>query len=159
MHHLFFGSPLQIIKQVACMFFSANPTQFREVNSELARWILRPKEPYWPSESRVFVGLLDGVSSRSHPVSGLGHLDSASFSIFSEISFPPFSYILALGGKCPDERLADITYFAKSSYGDFHQLSIKLPILNLWTPFPGDFREKSRVLEEAARNIADVDAP
>jgi hypothetical protein len=157
MCHLFLGHPLQIIKQIACMFFSANPPHFREVNSTLSRWILTPKEKYWPSEAKVFVGLLDGKSSRSHPVAGLGHLDSSSINIFSEISFPPFSYILALQGECPNDKMTDITYFSNYSYRDFLQLSIKLPILNLWTPFPGDFRPRSQVLKEAARNIGSIE--
>ena len=94
--------PLRVIKQIICMFFSVNSQRFRECHPELEKFILNKKEKYLPQYVRLYAGYVQSDRSRLAGVTGsIDFVDGVS-RIYSEISFPPFSYILSLSSLPPE---------------------------------------------------------
>ena len=84
-------------------------------------------------------------------ITGLGS-ESASNFVFSEITFPPFGFVLTFNSPPPDGRLADITYLADEfDYKEERVVWIQLPVLPIYTFYPGDYRNRDTVLKDAAQ--------
>lgn len=89
------------------------------------------------------------------------HLTKTQFSIrtgastrhlFAETTFPPFGFVLAVGSPPPDKRLTDITYFADDfRHDETRTLWLRLPVLPVYTIYPGDYRSRDKVLTDAGR--------
>jgi hypothetical protein len=73
--------------------------------------------------------------------------------VYSEISFPPFGYILTEDSPPPDRRLVDISFFAQYGYNDWVDISLRLPVLPIYSWLPGDFRSRDEVLATATQAI------
>lgn len=135
------------------MFFSANSPRFRKVQPELEKFVLDRETKYLPPTIRIYVGYLQSDRSRSAGVTGSIKIDettgTACSRIYSEISFPPFSYVLSLDSPPPEHSMLDISFFAKFGYNEFTTLQLPIPLLSIYTAFPGDFRNRETVLREA----------
>ena len=70
-------------------------------------------------------------------------------SFFSEIVMPPLGYVLALGSDSPDERLCEITAWARYTYSGFDVLPLHMPVLPAHTFIGGDYRPKDQIYREA----------
>lgn len=141
--------PLRVIKQIICMFFSVNPPGFRLAHQDLVRFVLNPKEKYLSPAVRLFAGYTASDRSRSSGVAGM--LSGESMRVYSEISFPPFSYILDLNHQAPVHEMLDISFFSRFGYDDYRALNLRMPVLSIYTPFPGDFRSREQVLSAVER--------
>ena len=146
--HLAWLKPLEVIKQVACMFFSINGPRFREVHKDLAEFVLNPKRKYWPSEARIFVALSSATLSKMVGVSGIGNFERHSFKVVSEMMHPPFCYVMLFKGEPTHRHMYDMTHFAKGDFGHYSDYWMRLPILTSATPFPGDYRSRKEVFEK-----------
>ena|SRR4030067_1321563 len=148
--------PLRVIKQIICMFFSVNSPKFREVHPELERFVLNKEAKYLPPAIRLHVGYTQSDRSRSAGVTGSIQLDDTSgisrLRTYSEISFPPFSYILSFSSPPSEHPMLDISFFAQYGYDEFTTLQLPIPVLSVYTPFPGDFRNRETVLRESGKN-------
>ena len=148
--------PLRVIKQVACMFFSVNSPQFRAAHPALKQFILNKEAKYLPPGIQVYVGYLQSDRSRAAGVTGSMQLDEISgmtrLRIYSEISFPPFSYILSIESPPPEHEMLDITFFGNYGYDEFATLQLPIPMLSVYTPFPGDFRNREIVLQQSSEH-------
>jgi len=137
------------------MSMSANSPQFQSAQPHLARFVLNRNIKHLPDYARVFAFYTVSDRSRSSGVSGLLtglNTGSSKGHIFSETAFPPFGFVLTLGSPAPDDRLADITYFADNfGYDDERTLWLRLPVLPIYTHFPGDYRHREKVLRDAGR--------
>jgi hypothetical protein len=71
--------------------------------------------------------------------------------VLSEITFPPFGYVMTLGSEAPDDRLFDITYFSRYAYNEFHILEMRPVVLDTPTYVPADYRTPEEVVRELAR--------
>jgi hypothetical protein len=147
--------PLHAIKQIICMFASASGPELRRTKPELARFVLNREERHLPDDVRVFAFYSIGDRSRSSGLAGLltGFGTSVSKQhFFSETTFPPFGFVLSLGSPPPDERLTDITYFADDfRHDETRTLWLRLPVLPVYTIYPGDYRSRDKVLTDASR--------
>ena len=77
--------------------------------------------------------------------------------VFSEITFPPFGFVWSLNSTPPDDRLTDITHFADNySYNDEPLMWIQLPVLPIYTFYPGDYRDRDTVLKDGEQNLAQL---
>jgi 5-methylcytosine-specific restriction endonuclease McrA len=154
-HLPFHIHPLRVMKQVACMFMSANGPTFQAVQSELARFVLNREARHLPNHVRVYGFYTVSDRSRSSGVSGLieGILsDSPKNRLVSEVTFPPFGFLMTFDSPPPDDRLADITYFADEyGYDDEVTLWLRFPVLPIYTYFPADYRSREKVLRDAGR--------
>lgn len=143
--YLYHSFPLRIIKQIATMFFSINGGQFANKNPELVRFVLDKEKRYLPPKYRFFVYYNLEGHARYAGVSGLSDLTRGKTSTLSEISFPPFGYVLTLDSDPPDKRLFEITHFAKYGYYEFLDTEIRLPVLPTHLSYPGDYRTKDEI--------------
>jgi hypothetical protein len=147
--------PLRVIKQVICMFMSSNGPNFKKAQPELARFVLNRDAKHLPRHVHVFAFYTISDRSRSSGVSGLlTEFGTGSFKkhVFSEITFPPFGFVLSFSLPPPDDRLTDITYFADDfGYKDTRTLWLRLPVLPVYTFFPCDYRHREKVLKDAGR--------
>jgi hypothetical protein len=89
--------PLCVVKQVICMFMSANGPKFQSAQRELVGFVLSPETRHLPDHVRVFAFYSIGDRSRSAGVSGLikgtGSASSTGY-VFSEITFPLFGSVI-----------------------------------------------------------------
>ena len=153
--HIF---PLRIIKQVVCMFFSANSPKFRLAHPELERFVLNRDARYAPPNIRIYAFYTYAPRSRSAGVTGLLKGSSSlggavNTFTFSEITFPPFGFLMAFDGPAPDDRLCDISAWSHFAYNDWRSLSMRLPILPIYTAYPADYRSQDEV-EKAVANAS-----
>lgn len=147
--HPFHIMPARVLKQVACMFFSINSPKFQAAHADLVRFVLNPDAKYVPKPMRFFVGYMRSPIARHSGVSVAMNTETGSMRVLSELTFYPYAYILALDGHVPEHAMLDITWFSDHSYDDFASLHLPIPSLDAYTPFPGDFRSRDRVLRES----------
>jgi hypothetical protein len=146
--------PLRVLKQVICMFFSANGVAFARRQPDLVRFVLGPEQRGLHPDIQVFAFLTTGGRARQCGVSALGRFDRGDAVILSEVTFPPFGFVLCLGSPAPDARLIDITFFAKCGYHEARDVFLRLPVLPVYSHYPGDYRSREAVLEQVSRSLA-----
>jgi hypothetical protein len=147
LYHIFHLFPLRVIKQIFCMFFSRNQTTFRESNQDLVRFVLNKDQKCVAPSLQVFAYFNAAPMSRHAPISGVIKLGEGTH-IFSEVTFPPFGYILTVDGKPLDDRLVDISFFSRFSYNDWTDIALRLPVFTPHTGMAGDFRSREEFLRD-----------
>jgi hypothetical protein len=135
------------------MFACANSPKLRRTNPELAQFVPKREKRHLPDDVRVFAFHSIGDRSRSAGLAGLltgVDTDAPGRQLFSETTFPPFGFVLTPGSPPPDERLADITYFADRRYTDSPERQRQTACVAL-----GKRRERTYAFDAHA-NIADT---
>lgn len=153
MHYLF---PLAILKQIVTMFFSVNLPGFSAAEPELVRFVLNKDAKYLSQRYRFFTYYNTTGRFRLAGVTGSVSVspDLQSFGkpqLMSEIGFTPFGYLMTIDSEPPDKRLFEITHFSRYSYGEFKVMELRLPVLPTHLAFPGDYRTKEEIVEQADR--------
>lgn len=145
--------PLRVVKQIICMFFSVNSPRFRGAHPDLERFVLNKEAKYLPPRIKLYAGYLQSDRTRAAGVTGSIQLDEISgvsrTRTYSEISFPPFSYILSIESPPPEHEMLDISFFGQYGYDESTTLQLPIPLLSIYTPFPGDFRTRETVVRES----------
>ncbi len=151
--------PLRVLKQVVCMFFSVNGPEFHKAQPDLVRFVLNRDSKIFLPPVRVYAfhtfSERGRASAATGLIRGLGSSNS-TLHVLSEITHPPFGFVLALGNSLPpDSDLCDISGFSRFEYRDWRAaISMKLPLKSIYTPFPGDYRAREQTLidvEESKR--------
>jgi hypothetical protein len=155
--------PLRVLKQVVCMLFSVNGPQFQGVQPELVRFVLNRDSNAFPPHVRVYVFYTFSARSRASGVTGIVRgfgTSKSTFHALSEITFPPFGFTMTLGDDPPPaEGLCEISGFSQFQYRDWRaSLSMKLPLMPIYAPFPSDYRSPDQVRAdfEAGRKLQPV---
>ena len=144
-YHIF---PMRIFKQLITMFFSACQEGLYKKEPDLVRFVLNKENSQFPSHFKIFAYYNDPAKSTASRQAGWTNLLELGFPgvrVFSEISFPPFGFILSVDTPEVDRRLVDITYFKEFAYLDYDVMYLKLPALPVCSPFPGDFRSQEEI--------------
>lgn len=148
--------PLRVLKQVVCMFFSINSPLFHTRQPDLVRFVLNKEEKNFPADVRFYAFYTLSDRSRTASVSGvLKGLGSSSSSVhvFSEVTFPPFGFVMTLGNSPPPQSgFCEISSFSKFDYRDCRTFTMKLPLMPIYTLFPGDYRTRDVTLADAAES-------
>lgn len=142
--------PLRIIKQIISMFACVNGAGFCERNPEVRSFLLNRTKKYLPENIKVFVYYNTSSRFRYIGMSGILKPFEGTSTIISEISYPPFGYVMTFDGSIPDNRLLEITPFATFDYDKFTVGEISMKVLETLTPHPADYRSKKQILEEAS---------
>jgi hypothetical protein len=151
-------SPLRVLKQVVCMFFSVNLPLFHTRQPDLVRFVLNRELKIFPDHIRIYAFYTLSERSRTAPVTGVFKefgTNSSSMHVFSEITFPPFGFIMTVDNSPPPESgFCEISDFSKF---DYHRdtsvrISMKLPLMPIYTLFPGDYRTRDATLADAAES-------
>jgi hypothetical protein len=147
-HHV---HPLRIIKQIIAMFFSINPDEFRNAptGAELVRLLINREEKGLPPGVRLYAYYNTGGQLRYNSIASLMKFDRGMAHVFTELTFPPFGYVMTLESEPPDRRLFDISHFAYFDLEDERTLHLDLPSLPTHLPLSGDYR----TLEEIGRGV------
>ena len=74
--------------------------------------------------------------------------------LLSEVTFPPFGFVMTLGNTPPpDPRFLDISGFTAFEYRDWRAgITMRLPLMPIYTGFPGDYRTREQTLADVAAN-------
>ena len=154
----FLFRPLCVIKQIMCMFCSINGTRFREKYPSVERFVMDRDAKLLPPELRVYAFYAIGPVSRSVGVAGTmrGFVEGTpSTRIFSELTYPPFGYVLSYNSPPPDDQFLDITYFSRFNYVEVRKDYLRFPVRPVFTYFPGDYRAPDKVAKDAAIALGD----
>lgn len=153
LYHVFQIFPLRIIKQIICMFFSVNHSGFNRAHPELVSFVLKKEHKYLPSKIKIYAFFNRSSKGRQHGITGnMNFFSRDSLRLFSEVAFPPFGYVLSINSPPPDGRLTDISYFANYKYNEWKDIPLKLPILPVYSPMPGDYRDRETIAKQMAEN-------
>lgn len=149
--------PLRVLKQIVCMFFSANSPRFHIHHPDLVRFVLNKELRIFPSYIRIYAFYTASNRSRSSglmaTLRGLGTSHSSTL-LFSEITFPPFGFIMTVDESPPPQNdFCEISGFSQFGYNDWRDaISMKLPVMPIYTGFPGDYRTREQTLADIAEN-------
>lgn len=141
--------PLRVIKQIICMFFSANGDSFRLAHQDLVRFVLNRDARCINPEIQIYTYYNASRVSRQSGVAEILNVEKGHHHTFSEIAFFPLGYVMTFKSDVPDKRLVDISFFANYAYNDWKEFSLQLPILPVYTYFPGDYRSREEVKKSA----------
>ena len=145
LHYPFHIFPLRILKQIVCMFFSANPPGFGEKNRELAHFVLKKEQRFIPQGFRFFMFFAVGNRARQSAICGrLDISDRSRNSTFSEITWPPFGFVMTLDNP-PEASMHEITGWGDFRYNDFRSWHLKIPVFPVFSFLPGDYRDKDEI--------------
>ncbi|MCL4270643.1 MAG: hypothetical protein KJZ72_13910 [Anaerolineales bacterium] len=150
--------PLPVIKQIVAMFFSINSLDFRKANPDLVDFVLNKDKLYLSPKYRIFVYYnIEGNFRTTGVTAAMNIVKGKKISLLTELSYPPFGYIMTFDSEPSDNRVFEITHFARYSYGTWTPMELKLPILPTYLGIPGDYRTKEEIVEETKRNIENAD--
>lgn len=143
--------PLRVFKQIICMFLSANGPDFHEDNPGLVRFVLNKNETYYESDVRIFLFYNYSDKYRKTGVTITASLDG-EMRILSEITFPPFGYLMSIDNSRVDSRLTEITFLKDYYYNDWKTIPLKLNLLPVYSAYPADYRSKEEIDETVRIN-------
>ena len=167
-------SPLRVVKQIICMFFSITDDLFACNHPDLVRFVLNKNECYLNSDIRIFAYYKVGPHGRYIGGASIEKIrpdeinrntienlvrqtqsDRERGRVLSEIACIPLGYVMTFGSKVPDDRLADISFFAKYRYDDYTSIPLRLPVLSVYSKFPVDYRSREQIHRDAKANKSD----
>lgn len=143
--HIRRGRPLLLLKQIMTMFCSLNPRMAR-VQPWIQRLVLNREQRGLADGWRIFLYYnLDG-KMRYLGAATTFDLERGRATVLSELSYPPFGYVLVMNGAPPpDSRLVEISHFAEYRYGDESELFLPLDLLPTHVVYPGDYRGLAQI--------------
>jgi len=149
--------PLRIIKQIITMMFSANSEVFRDKHPHLTKFVLdkyrkylNPRYRFWLYYNYIGEPRFSGVTARAN-------FNNGSSIVFSEITYPPFGYVMTLENSekrndPPDNRLIEISNFVNYGYNEFDYREIKAISLPTYLEFPGDYRTSEEIYKDFVKS-------
>jgi len=136
---------LNVLKQIASMFFSINNDDFSSHNRDLAEFILEPTSNNLPNRFRLFNYLNTEGQLRYLPIMVLGSFTSKGTVAGSEIAFPPLGHVLTINFKGTLPYHQEITSFSKCKQGTIIDYDFKIYRLPTYLPFLLDYRNKETI--------------
>jgi len=136
--YIYYIYPLAIIKQILAMFCSANHEEFTKLNPEVRKFILDKERKYLSTKYHIYCYFNIENRFRSIGQASMINFDTGRIIPFiSEISFPPFGYVMTKGAAPPEKRLIEITHFAKYGYYEMVDMKLELSVLSTRDILPG----------------------
>jgi len=146
-------APLPILKQIIAMFFSVNGERLQAAQPELVQFVLNREACGLNPKLRIFAYLTNSAKTRAVPVCAAADIYSGRTTLMSEVSFPPFGYLMAFDSNPPDSRLCEITHFARYGYRERTSQTLRLRVLPTHTAFPGDYRTIDETYRDRDANL------
>jgi len=150
------GYPLRILKQVVTMFFSLQTDRFHACNPDLVRFVLNKDEQSLPPRYQFFLYVTSTRRLRAIGICARLSIGLSDTNLFSELTFPPFGYVMTIDSPPPDMRYLDITQFCRFRYGDRMLLTLGLAVLPTHLSIPGDYRTKEEIYRDYERNVSSM---
>lgn len=145
--------PLRTLKQILSMFVAVNPSPLGTQNHELIRYLSNPESRELPNNLRVFCYLNQGPKLRYLKLAATGNFRNASVVLCSEISFPPYGYVLILNNpNFKNDLLTEITEFNNHEPEKEYTLNFQMNKLETNLPIPMDYRSRQEIEKEILKN-------
>ncbi len=112
------------------MFFSLKYLGFNERFPELVKFLLNKETRFLPDKIKVYSYYNFVGANRYLGDQIVGDFNNGQQKIMelSELTFPPFGFVLTIDSVKPDNRLTDISYFANYAYNDWTDFYSKLTL-------------------------------
>jgi hypothetical protein len=148
--YLHYIHPLRILKQIIVMAFSVNGPKFREFHPELVEFVLNQDKRWLNPRYRIFAYFnIEGTWRRVGDHMAFVDLNRGPKAIMlTEISHPPFGYVLVTDESQPSEQLVEITHFRRYAYDELEVVPLYLPVLPTHMPIPLDYRSKQEIINQ-----------
>lgn len=146
--------PLRLIKEVASMFLTVNPIDFRNspVGTQLAQFVQEREAVGIPPGLQFFGYLNREGQFRRFPFGTNINLFTGYVGRISEIAHPPCGWVMTHDSDPPDERLAEITTFGDIPYDTNATVEVWMPRLPTYLVMPpGDYRTLEELNEHERR--------
>ena len=140
--------PLSILKRVIAMFFSINGEKFSSCHRQLSMFVREPQCRHLPHRYRFYAGYNINDLVSHIPLQCRLHMGSGEKSWISQIAHPPFVYAMTIDSGSPDDRLTDITGFARFGYNDEANIDVVLRVLPTNSCFAGDYRARGKLVPD-----------
>jgi hypothetical protein len=143
-------SPLSVIKQIASMFLSINSLDFRDRNLDLALFVMNRDRKHLPKRYRFFIYFNIEGMHRATPYTTKIDFNKYTYehkrtTVMTEISYPPFGYLLLIDSEKPASDVVEITHFARYELYEKKTFSMRYPVYPTHTFFPSDYRSTERI--------------
>jgi hypothetical protein len=137
--------PLRIIKQIIAMFLAMNDDWYLEEYPDLVAFIKDPKENNLPNKYQIFT-YLNNEGEYRYIKHNLAFTIEYGIINITELTFPPFGYVLTFDLDKDILPLTNITYFKNYKHGQIVDLDISLNKLPTFIPIsPLDYRTKEKI--------------
>jgi hypothetical protein len=128
--------PLNIIKQVMMMFFSANKGSILSSDKELVDFVMKKENLTLPEKYRIYLYYTLSSHRRMNGNFTI-RTENGQNSNLSEINFLPFGFVLAIDSPPPNRFMVDISDFSKMHYNKEMKLQINAGLLSISSVFTG----------------------
>jgi hypothetical protein len=135
------------------MFFSVNGPEFRKRHLDIVRFVLNKEHRDFPHDVRIYAFYTFANRMRMAGVSGVVRGFGTPHSrvhVFSEITFPPFGFVMSFANKPPPAAgFCEISGFSQFNYIDRREsITMRLPRTPIYTGFPGDYRTREEAFAD-----------
>lgn len=147
--------PLRVIKQIVAMFFTINGPEFRtkEVGDWLVRWLLNKEQSGMHPDVAIYAYYNTTGDFRYRSFGAIGNLYSGKARFVTELTFPPFGFVLSLDSPAPEAPLLDITSFAYFDHQRAYSVYLSMPHLPTHLSIAMlDYRTRDEIEAEARRS-------
>jgi len=137
--------PLRILKQIISMFIAMNDAWYLTEYPDLVAFVKDPNSNLLPDKYRIFCYLNNQGQYRyiKHSVISTSELGIINA---TELTFPPFGYVLTFDVNHDIYPFSNITYFKNYKHGQILDLDISIYKLPTYLPFvPLDYRTKAKI--------------
>lgn len=145
--------PLKILKQIVSMFLAINKEWYLESYPELSKFVLNPNEKNLPEKYRIFSYLNKDGNIRYMHHTVVGNFGRGKPINCSEISFPPYGYVLTIDSDDNINQLNDITGFKNFELNQKQTLNMAMFQLPTHLTIPLDYRGKDQIEKAIEQGI------
>ena len=150
-----FFFPLRVIKQVITMFLSIDDGHLRTDYPGLSEFVLNKEARFLDKSYKVYAYYNFEGSPRYLPRTYMTNGQSSEIMVLSELTYPPFGFILSLKGAKPAKEVIDISHFSRFAYGDWTDFYQRFPVLPTHLPnVPADYRTRTEIEEAIKTGMA-----
>ena len=137
--------PLKVLKQIISMFLAMNEDWYLVEYPELSEFVKDPHSVNLPKKYRVFVYLNKVGQYRYCKHTMMFHPELGIIN-FTELTFPPFGYVLTFNFDHGIDKFVNITNFKNSTLNSKVDIELGLFKLPTHLPFsPLDYRPKEKI--------------
>jgi hypothetical protein len=130
--------PGRFTKEMIAMLLAINDPSFGDEHPELRKFVVEREQRGLPERYRLYLSIFDRDVARQvgryTAMRGIGTPSPHAFDA-TELSYPPYTYVLTVAEQPDEERLGDISELTNYAYTDqVDELVLELPVN--WTLLP-----------------------
>ena len=137
-----FIRPLPVIKQVVTMFLAMHGGEgLRDRHPDLVRFVLNRDANHLHPRYRFWVYYVAPGPLRKTPPCAILNIETGRITSGMEFSFPPYGYMITIDSTPQDDRLFEVSRFARYQFLDLERVVLNLRELPTHGPVLGDYRQ------------------